>query len=144
MFEHILVPTDCTQETQKALDIAVKMQSLETYPEHTQRITLLHVIETIADDESEEFERFYATLTKRAEKKMGALIQGYHTQGANIETKVLFGKRVAEVLTFAQEESVDLILLNSHRIDLNNPTEGWGTISHKVGILAPCPVMLVK
>ena len=144
MFGHILVPTDCTEETQKALDIAVKMQSLEKNREPNQRITLLHVIETIADDDAEEFQRFYSTLSKRAEKKMAALITPYETHQANIESKVLLGSRVAEILRFALDQSVDLVLLKSHRIDQENPTEGWGTISHKVGILAPCPVMLVK
>jgi nucleotide-binding universal stress UspA family protein len=144
MFGHILVPTDCTPDTKKALDIAVKMQSLEKNSELNQRITLLHVIETIADDDTEEFERFYSTLTRRSENKMRELGAEYDATQANIETKVLLGSRVGEILSFAQEQGVDLILLNSHRIDLENPTEGWGTISHKVGILAPCPVMLVK
>ncbi len=144
MFGHILVPTDCTEATKKALDIAVKMQSLEKDHQLRQRITLLHVIEAIADDDSEEFQRFYTTLTRRAEKKMDQLCTGYEPKQANIESKVLLGSRVAEILNFVQEQEVDLILLSSHRINLENPTEGWGTISHKVGILAPCPVMLVK
>lgn len=144
MFGHILVPTDCTEATKKALDIAVKMQSLEKDHELSQRITLLHVIEAIADDDSEEFHRFYTTLTRRAERSMDQLCSGYEPQQANIESKVLLGSRVAEILDFVQEQEVDLILLSSHRINLENPTEGWGTISHKVGILAPCPVMLVK
>ncbi|MFO7801377.1 MAG: universal stress protein [Desulfovermiculus sp.] len=144
MFGHILVPTDCTEATKKALDIAVKMQSLEKDHQLNQRITLLHVIEAIADDDSDEFQRFYTTLTRRAEKKMDQLCTGYAPTQANIESKVLLGSRVAEILNFVQDQEVDLILLSSHRINLENPTEGWGTISHKVGILAPCPVMLVK
>ena len=144
MFGHILVPTDCTEETKNALDIAVQMQSLEKNYEPSQRITFLHVIETIADDDTEDFQRFYSTLTKRAEKKMAQLITPYESHLAIIEPKVLLGSRVAEILRFALEQSVDLILLKSHRIDQENPTEGWGTISHKVGILASCPVMLVK
>ena len=144
MFGHILVPTDCTEATKNALDIAVKMQSLEKNREPNQRITLLHVIETIADDDTEEFQRFYSTLTKRAEKKMAKLSTPYQSHQANIEAKVLLGSRVGEILRFALDQSVDLILLKSHKIDQKNPTEGWGTISHKVGILAPCPVMLVK
>jgi nucleotide-binding universal stress UspA family protein len=145
MFGHILVPTDCTDETKNSLDIAVKMQSLEKDQEPDQRITLLHVIETIVDDDdTQEFERFYTTLTKRAEKKMHQLCAGYPEFQENISILVLLGSRVAEILNFVQEQGVDLILLNSHRIDLENPTKGWGTISYKVGILAPCPVMLVK
>ncbi len=47
-------------------------------------------------------------------------------------------------MRYAVEEGMDLIVLKSHRIDLENPSAGWGTVSYKVGILAQCPVLLVK
>jgi nucleotide-binding universal stress UspA family protein len=34
--------------------------------------------------------------------------------------------------------------LASHRIDLSRPGYGWSTLSYKIGVLAPCPVRLVK
>ncbi len=148
MFDHILVPTDGTEITQHALDIAVTMHSELKSETPRRTITLLHVIETIADDEAEEFERFYTTLRKRAEKKMNALIEPYQetqsTGNFTIEPTILLGSRVQEILAFAKDTKVDLIILNSHKIDVSNPTQGWGTISHKVGILSQCPVMLVK
>jgi nucleotide-binding universal stress UspA family protein len=54
------------------------------------------------------------------------------------------GKRIQEILRFAEDLKADLIIMNSHRMDPENPAEGWGTISHKVGILSQCPVLLVK
>jgi len=56
----------------------------------------------------------------------------------------LAGNRVKEILSFSQEHEIDLIVLNSHKIDFKDPSQGWGTISYKVGILSRCPVMLVK
>ena len=148
MYDHILVPTDGTESTRHALDIAVTLHSQLKSDTPQRKITLLHVIETIADDDAEEFERFYSTLRKRAEKKMNALTGPYHaaqdTGSFTIEPAILLGSRVQEILAFAKENKVDLIILNSHKIDVNNPTQGWGTISHKVGILSQCPVMLVK
>jgi hypothetical protein len=41
------------------------------------------------------------------------------------------------------EAVVDRIVLSSHRIDLQNPSAGWGTVSYKVGILSQCAVLLV-
>jgi universal stress protein A len=38
----------------------------------------------------------------------------------------------------------DLIVLPSHRVNPSMVGRDWGTISYKVGILAQCPVLLVK
>ncbi len=47
-------------------------------------------------------------------------------------------------MDFAAEEDSDLIILSSHRIDLENPGSSWTTLSYKVAILAQRPVLLVK
>src|SRR6266511_2084910 len=52
--------------------------------------------------------------------------------------EVIFGDRAHEIVRYAMERSVDLIVLSSHRIDLQNPGAGWGTMSYKVGILSQC------
>ena len=46
--------------------------------------------------------------------------------------------------SYAVEAGIDLIVLKSHRIDRQNFSTGWGTVSYKVGILAQYPVFLVK
>ena len=48
------------------------------------------------------------------------------------------------LVRFAEEQNVDLIVINSHKIEWDEPTQGLGTISYKVSILADCPVLLVK
>ena len=58
--------------------------------------------------------------------------------------EVIFGDRAHEIVRYATETGVELIVLSSHRIDLGNPSAGWGTVSYKVGILSQCPVLLVK
>jgi nucleotide-binding universal stress UspA family protein len=88
-FRHILVPTDLTERTEKALQLASKLASSDRA-----RITLLHVIETI--------------------------------------------------VSYATANGVDLIVLASHRVNPSMVNRDWGTISYKVGILAQCPVLLVK
>ncbi len=61
-----------------------------------------------------------------------------------MEKHILYGRRVYEILNFAVAQGVDLIIMSSHKLDPENVTEGWGTISFKVGVLSHCPVMLVK
>jgi nucleotide-binding universal stress UspA family protein len=139
MFKHILIPTDLSDRNRKALQIAVKMAK-----EDQAEITLLHVIETIEDADSEDFKKFYKQLGTRAGKKMDKLLTEYRNDNLVIEKQILYGGRVNEILNFAAAHKTDLIIMSSHKLDLDNATEGWGTISFKVGVLAECPVMLVK
>jgi universal stress protein A len=139
MFQHILVPTDFSEESKRAFDIAKKIVSPEGG-----RVTLLHVIEIIADTTFEEFKSFYLQLEKRADKHLDEMEAGEKSKKFIVEKKILYGNRVREIVTFAQENQVDLILLNSHKINMNDTGRGWGTISYKVGIASQCPVMLVK
>ena len=64
--------------------------------------------------------------------------------GLSFARRVSYGRRAEEIVDFAAEEDSDLIILSSHRIDLENPGSSWTTLSYKVAILAQCPVLLVK
>ena len=139
MFQHILVPTDFSRDSGRALDIAVNIVSRDSG-----EISLLHVIETIAHTTFEEFEDFYTTLGEKARDSMDALVDQYQDRGIPIDPKIVYGQRVEQILSIAADLNVDLIVMNSHKIDLQTPSAGWGTISYKVGILSQCPVMLVK
>jgi len=139
MFEHILVPTDLTDRNRRAMEIAIKMAL-----ENSCKLTLLHVVETIEDMDTEEFRKFYKALGLRADKKMDELMAQSRRQDMVIEKQVLFGRRVFEILSFADVNGVDLIIMSSHRLDVENASAGWGTISYKVGVMSHCPVLLVK
>lgn len=139
MFKHILVPTDLTERSRQALDVAVKMAGQDG-----SQITLLHVIETIEGTEPGEFVDFYERLRHRAERKMREMIRQRGNSAALIRPEILLGKRVPEIVRFAEEQAVDLIVLSSHRVSAADGLQAWGTISYKVGILSNCPVLLVK
>jgi universal stress protein A len=139
MFKHILLPTDLTDRNRKAMEIAIKMAQ-----EDRAGITLLHVIETIEDANTEDFQKFYKQLGARAGKKMDKMVREYQDTKVPMEKLILYGGRVTEILSFAAAHDIDLIIMSSHKLDVENVTEGWGTISFKVGVLSECPVMLVK
>lgn len=139
MFKNILVPTDFSDEDSHALDIAVKLCSPKSG-----KVYLLHVIEVIANTTFEEFKDFYTKLEKRAFKDLNEMIDAFQERQIDIAPEVIYGNRAQEILRFAQENQIDLIVMKSHRIDVEDRAQGWGTISYRVGILAQCPVMLVK
>jgi nucleotide-binding universal stress UspA family protein len=139
MFKHILIPSDLTTRNRKAMDIAVNMAL-----ENKAAVTLLHVIETVEGADSDDFKKFYKQLGARAGKIIDKLISEYAQKDLSIEKQIIYGRRVYEILNFADSHKVDLIIMSSHQLDPDNAAEGWGTISFKVGVLSHCPVMLVK
>jgi len=139
MFYQILVPTDCSDASRRPLDIAVKIASLDGG-----NVYLLHVIEVIADTTSREFEDFYLKLERKAETDMNGLLSPHQEAQMEIERKIVYGNRGREILRFAEDNKIDLIIMNSHRIEVEDPVQGWGTLSYKIAVLSQCPVMLVK
>jgi nucleotide-binding universal stress UspA family protein len=138
MFKRILVPTDLTDRTVRALEVASSLAIA-----HPQ-VTLLHVIETIAGAEFEELSSFYSTLEKRARERLDDLIGRTPGRRGQVDVAIVYGRRAEEILRFARENAFDLIVLASHPVDPSEPYSGVGTISYKLGILAPCAVLLVK
>ncbi|MFO7986724.1 MAG: universal stress protein [Desulfatiglandaceae bacterium] len=139
MFKNVLVPTDFSGEDTHALDIAVKLGAMDNG-----KISLIHVIEIIANATFEEFADFYKKLEKKAVKDLHRMIVQLQDPRVEIMPEVLYGNRAQELLRFVEERKIDLIVMKSHKVDVEDRAQGWGTISYKVGILAPCPVMLVK
>jgi nucleotide-binding universal stress UspA family protein len=139
MFKHILIPVSRVAEVEKALELAADMLVKEAG-----EITLLHVVELIQDMPYEEFKSFYDGLEGQSEEDLKTAQRKYEDRGIEVNTRIVFGQRVKEILSYAEHERVNLIVLQSHPIDLTDPTKGWGTISYRVAILSRCPVMLVK
>ena len=135
-FRRVLVPIDFTRKNLRTVRIAGRVA------EKGGTLTLLHVIERIEGGDTKSLSSFYRKLESRARAKMRTLLSaaGPSATGAQI----LYGNRVEEILRYAQEKKVDLIVMSSHKLSPRRPEESWGTISYKVGILSRCPVLLVK
>ncbi|HXH11815.1 MAG TPA: universal stress protein [Alphaproteobacteria bacterium] len=139
MFKKILVPVDLSDTHQQALDVAVRLAS-----ESEGEVTLLHVVEVITDLWECEEQEFYARLEGVGREHLARLGRYVAERGSARHEEVVFGNRAHEIVRYAMEVGADLIVLTSHRLDPENPTAGWGTVSHKVAILSQCPVLLVK
>jgi nucleotide-binding universal stress UspA family protein len=138
MFKKIMVPIDLSDAKNPAVQIAQKIAL-----QNKAQLTLLHVIEKIEYLPSGETKDFYARLEKKGEEKLSQLVEKIKFN-RKIATKILLGNRANSIVEYAEKNKIDLIVMNSHRVDLKEPNKGWGTISYKVAILAQCPVLLVK
>lgn len=138
MFRRIMVPIDLSDKRNPALVIAKQIAT-----QNKSQITLLHVIEKIAFLPSTETKHFYGQLKKTGVEKLQKIANTLKSD-KKIHTKIILGNRASSIVNYAAKNGIDLIIMNSHRVDLKQPTKGWGTISYKVAILSQCPVLLVK
>jgi nucleotide-binding universal stress UspA family protein len=137
LFRHILCPVDFTDKNTSALDVVYAM-----LPQS--RVTLLHVIERIEYAEDEETQQFYNGLEEKARERLAEMAQRFVDAGRSIETHTIFGRRGPEIVRYAIDADVDLVVLSSHKIDRQQLTGGWATLSYQISILCPFPVLLVK
>ena len=138
-FRHILVPTDLTSRTDKVLDMAIHLAAVDD-----SRITLLHVIEAIEGPSDAAIGTFYDHLERKARSSMTRLESRTWTNRIRCEASIVYGKRVEAIVRYAATHGVDLIVLASHKVSPTAVNRDVATISYKTGILAPCPVLLVK
>jgi len=138
MFRKILIPVDFST---KNLAAVKAVRSMVHGPR--EQVTLLHVIERINGLSSDEVRPFYRKLERVAAKELGAWSKKF-PKGTPVKTEILYGNRAAEIVKYAADRKMDLILLSSHKVDPDNPGSGWGTTSYKVAILSQCPVLLIK
>lgn len=138
MFERILLPVDFTSKNARALEAARALARGREV-----QVTLLHVIETL-DLPFDELEDFYRKLHDAAAGKLDGLAQDLAGPGIDVVQHVAYGRRVPEIVAYAQENEADLIVLSSRRLNLEEPPTGLASISHQVAILAQTPVLLVK
>ena len=138
-FKNILVPVDFTEKNVAALDIAFELAVA-----NRARVTLLHVVETLDVDSDAEMEQFYDRLETRADSELERMSRRFVNAGVSSDRKVRFGKRLAETLQACTEHNTDLVVMSSHKPDLQKPHQTWATLSYQVSVLCPCPVLLVK
>lgn len=138
-FQHLLVPVDFTEKNLRALDIAFEVAVLSSA-----RVTLLHVIETIDFAPDRDVREFYDMLEAHAETELESISQRFLEAHVATDRTIRFGKRAHEVVKYAIEHGIDLVVMSSHRVDPQNLIKSSGTLSYQVSILCPCDVLLVK
>ena len=136
MFKKILVPVDFTDKNLSALDRTFQLAS---WSHGT--VELIHVIEKVENIPEEEMKDFYNQLQSNAQNKMKEYARTFSENDIPVVEKFVNGKRAEEILRAAVEDNCDLIIVSSHRV---NPAENWGTLSYKIAVLSPLPVLLVK
>jgi nucleotide-binding universal stress UspA family protein len=139
MFNRILVPVDLTEKSLAAVDIAYDLAT-----QSEAEVVLLHVIETIEHVQFDELKPFYERLETSAREGLQEFSERFVSNNIKVEQALLYGHRSQQIVEYAVNNRIDLIVMASHRIDPDRPGHDWSSISYSVAILSPCPVLLVK
>jgi nucleotide-binding universal stress UspA family protein len=138
MFKKILLPLDVSDKHEQALNVAVELAGTSG------ELTLLHVIEVIAGLTMEEEKDFYRRLEKAARNQLGKIGDRLKPRNIAWRAEVLYGNREAEIVRYARETGTSLILLTAPQFDPEKLAASLGSLSYKISLFAPCPVLLVK
>jgi len=138
MFRQVLVPLDFTPKNEAAVAVARSVTTVDG------TLTLLHVIERIGEETDGELDAFYARLEERSGERMTAMLAGLADAPFATRSRIVYGRRAQAIVEVARDLGCDLIVMSSHQIAPDRPASDWISISHKVAILAPCPILLVK
>lgn len=138
-FTHIVVPLDFTAKNAAAIEMARRLAGLSGG-----RVSLVHVIETIGDEEGDELDEFYQQLEQRAVQELAAAAARFADTDITVAEHVLFGRRGLEILRFAAEHQADLLLLSAQTASAESVQRLTGSLCVQLSIFAPCAVMVVK
>src|SRR5437762_575953 len=111
MFHRILVPTDLTGKSMAAVDLAYEFAT-----QSRAEVILLHVIETIEHVQFEELKPFYERLENSAQRGLEEFSERFVANKLKVDQVVIYGHRTKEIVDFAVQNRMDLIIMASHRI----------------------------
>jgi universal stress protein A len=138
----ILVPTDFSHYSEKALEYAIPLAR-----QFGARLTLLHVIEPVA---TPDFEGAFPLALENARAKelchsaLKALSEKFGNEPALIEGRVVRqGRAFDEIAKAARELKIDLIVIATHGYTGLKHTF-LGSTAERVVRHAPCPVLVVR
>ena len=139
MFRRVLLPVDLSDRHAPALDLAARL----CQPGEGE-VTLLHVVETIPGLSVEEERPFYDRLERAARKHLDRL--GCQLGGKSVRWHgvVCLGHRVEQVAARARQEQADLVIVTTPPPEPDSARAGLASLSFRIGLVAPCPVLLAR
>ena len=139
----ILVPVDFSDNSIKILQSALYFANT-----CKARLSFIFVVQSF-EDYSGFFvphmpvARFEEELLQSAEKKMEEFLNEHLPAGLSRQAKVISGDVAEEIVLFAKEEKIDIIIMGTHGYKGVEKIL-FGSVAEKVVKTAPCPVLTVN
>ncbi len=142
-FTHILVPTDGSETSINAGQLAIRIAATHNVP-----ITFVYVVDsTVIDDiagaTSKTAERVRRELEDKGRRYLNYLSHLARGRGLQSDQVVRYGIPHSEIADLAREQGVDLIVIG--QVGRRGPRRVLiGSVAERVIEYAPCPVLVVR
>jgi nucleotide-binding universal stress UspA family protein len=139
----VLVPTDFSASANHAL-----LYGMSFAKEYGAELTLLHVVETLSVGYASDLfpvpmAEVFDEIAGYARAELAKLAAQAQERGIAVQQVVIQGKPALEIVRFAQEQGIDVIVLGTHgRGVLDHAL--FGSTTERVVRKAPCPVLTCR
>jgi nucleotide-binding universal stress UspA family protein len=136
MYEKIAIPLDGSELAERALEYVTGLAAASRA-----QVTLLHVC---TPDQSELGpSRFWDYLLEHAAQVLRSRLGDTASEGATVDSTVLFGHPAEEILSYAEKNNVGLIAMTTHG---RSGVRRWalGSVAARVTRHSPVPILLVR
>lgn len=139
MYKHILLASDGSENAVRAAKEAAKIASCE-------QDSIIEVVFVVDYDQSKS-DVLHSSSTEAIDierrKKNSKVLQYLNQTNVNYKTTVLHGKPGPEIIKYANEQKVDLVVIGSRGLNALQEMV-LGSVSHKVMKRVQCPALVVK
>ena len=141
MYDDVLVPTDGSEAVDRALDHAVRLAT-----DHDATIHALYVVDRrIATANSGELhDEVVADLESQGDEAVATVAERAESAGLDVETHVVSGTPDTEIVSYADENGIDVIVMSPEGKSPRERIQSLGSVSDRVADDATVPVFLIK
>jgi universal stress protein A len=139
----VLVPTDFSDSARQALRYGMSFAK-----EYGAELVLLHVVENLTVGYASDLfpvpmAEVFQEISGYAKTELAKLGTEARARGLAVQEQVVQGKPSAEIIRFASEHEIDVIVLGTHGKGMLDQAL-FGSTTERVVRRAPCPVLTVR
>jgi nucleotide-binding universal stress UspA family protein len=139
----VLVPTDFSDSARQALRYGMSFAK-----EYGAELVLLHVVENLTVGYASDLfpvpmAEVFQEISGYAKSELAKLGEEARARGITVQEQVVQGKPSAEIIRFASENEIDVIVLGTHGKGMLDQAL-FGSTTERVVRRAPCPVLTVR
>jgi nucleotide-binding universal stress UspA family protein len=139
----VLVPTDFSDSARQALRYGMSFAK-----EYGAELVLLHVVENLTVGYASDLfpvpmAEVFQEISGYAKTELAKLGEEARRRGITVREEVSQGKPSAEIIRFATENEIDVIVLGTHGKGMLDQAL-FGSTTERVVRRAPCPVLSVR
>jgi nucleotide-binding universal stress UspA family protein len=151
MLSRILVPYDGSKYSNKAVDRAIEISN-----KNKSKIDIISVINVdyirppgsllglVGSSSLEAIKKITASATKEANQMLTSQVSKCRTRGIKSDSKVLSGNISEEILKYAKQKKITLIVIGSQGLHGIKKIKILGSVSRKISEISNCPVLIVR